>query len=151
MSRKTPHDLTPADREAARRVRWCRERLALTQEQLADEAGCSRETVSAVENGRTALTRRTATLLATALGTPVAWLRTGRGPSGTSAEGTPEYGLGPLSHAGDVPPAVVYHRDAYHCGTCSREVGRGLARCPHCGTPLDWTMAGGPDDGRDET
>ena len=151
MSSTNPHDLTPADREAAQRVRWCREQLGLTQEQLADGAGCSRETVNAIENGRTALTRRTATLLAAALGRHVVWLRTGRGPAGTSAEGSPTYVVGPLSHPGDVPPAVVYRRAAYHCGSCNREVGRGLARCPHCGTPLDWTMAGGPEDERDET
>jgi transcriptional regulator with XRE-family HTH domain len=83
------------------RIRNARNKLAMTQKQLADEVGVSRTAVTQWENGIIrSLRPHNLVAAADALGVSIRWLATGRIPLGESvnqaliaAESSPNYGL----------------------------------------------------------
>lgn len=64
------------------RLRKAREYAGLTQQGLANRMGVARNTVSNSENGLVEVRAITVNAWAVATGVPVAWLRSGRNPSG---------------------------------------------------------------------
>ena len=65
--RETPSDEEPLLRFVANQVVSARQKLGITQDQLAEKAGCAPLTVTNIESGRRNVTLKSLSLLATAL------------------------------------------------------------------------------------
>lgn len=69
------------------RLRIAREAAGLEQEQLANNIGVSRNTISNYEHGNTTPRRIVINAWALACGVPVSWIQTGKGPPGETPDG----------------------------------------------------------------